>query len=75
MTPTEGELTSQETLQTIFQLHATMSIKESTKHPITWPTLSQPFITPISTSVQPKRNFYNSTTDWATWASRKFNFL
>ena len=50
------------------------SIKEATRHPITWPTLSQPFITPISTSVQPKRNSYDGTTDWATWASREFNF-
>ena len=52
-----------------------MSIKAPTRHPVTWPTLSQPFITPISTSVQPKRNFYDGTTDWATWASRKFNFM
>ena len=42
---------------------------------MTWPTLSQPFITPISTSVQPTRNFYDGTTDWATWASRKIQFL
>ena len=34
MTPTESELISQETQQTTFQ-------KEPTKHPITWPTLSQ----------------------------------
>ena len=51
-----------------------MSIEEPTRYPITWPTLSQPFITPISMSVQPKRNFYNGTTNWVTWASRKFNF-
>ena len=75
VTPDEGKLISQETLQTIFQLHTPMSIKEPTKHPVTWPTLSQPFITPISTSVQLKRSFYNGTTDWATWASREFNFL
>ena len=75
VTPPEGELTSQETLQTTFQLHTPMSIKGLTKHPVTWPALSQSFITPISTSVQPKRNFYNGTTDWATWASRKFNFI
>ena len=42
MPPTEGKFTSQETLQTTFQLHTPMSIKEPTKHPITWPTLSQP---------------------------------
>ena len=46
----------------------------TTQHPITWPTLSQPFITPFSISVQPKRNFYDGTTDWSTWASRRFNF-
>ena len=57
MTPTKGELISQETLQTTFQLHTPTSIKEPTNHPVTVPTLSQPFITPISTSVQPKRNF------------------
>ena len=55
MTPTEGKLISQEALQTTFQLHTATSIKESTKHPITWPTLSQPFITPIITSVQPQK--------------------
>ena len=56
------------------QSHTPMSMEEPTRHPITWPTLCQPFITPISTSVQPKRNFYDDTTDWATWASRKSNF-
>ena len=74
VTPTEGKLISQETLQTTFQLHTPTSIKEPTKHPVTWPTLSQPFITPISTSVQPKRNFYNRTTDRAIWTSRNFNW-
>ena len=42
MPPTEGEFISQEALQTTFQLHTPMSIKEPTNHPITWPTLSQP---------------------------------
>ena len=37
MTPPEDELTSQETLQTTFQLHTPMSIKGLTKHPVTWP--------------------------------------
>ena len=46
-------------------------MEEPTTHPITWSTLSQPFITPISTSVQPKSNFYDGTTDWATWASKR----
>ena len=75
VTPTEDELISKETIQISFQLHSPMSIKEPTNYPATLPTLSQPFITPITTSVQPKRNFYDGTTDWATWASRKFNFL
>ena len=74
MTATEGKLISQETLQTTFQLHTPRCIKEPTKNPVTWPTQSQLFITLISTSVQPKRNFYNGTTDRAIWASRKFNW-
>ena len=54
--------------------HTPMSMDEPTRHPVTWPTLSQPLTTPISTSVQPKRNYHAGTTDWATWASRKSNF-
>ena len=74
MTPTEDELTIQGIQPTAFQPHIPTSMEEPTRHPITRPTLSQLFITPISTSVQPKRKLYDGPTDWATWASRKSNF-
>ena len=52
MTPTEGELTSQEALQTIFQLHETMK------------SLGQLCLNHSSLQSQPqsspKRNFYNA---------------
>ena len=79
MTGVPGALTEAEsTLQGIqpitSQCHTPKSIKEPTRHPVTSSTQSQPFITPISISVQPRRNFYDGTTDWATWVSRKFIF-
>ena len=71
--PTKDEPTLQDIQAITFQSHTPMSIEEPTRHPLTWQTLSQPFITPISTSIQPKRNYYNGTTDWAKYTSRKFN--
>ena len=71
---TEGKSTLQGIQPITFQPNTPMSMEEHTRNPVTLPTLFQPFITQISTSVQPKRNFYNGPTDWATWASRQFNF-